>query len=98
MALKEDAALLQDSAVTQVQFGLILFCHVQTSKEVLYGCFGHNENEVPLLSSLSESCTVDSDCLGEVEASDPSDSSAGSSPAELLLRLLHVATRGQTEY
>uniref|UniRef100_A0A671UV00 Oxytocin n=1 Tax=Sparus aurata TaxID=8175 RepID=A0A671UV00_SPAAU len=46
----------------------------------------------------SESCTVDSDCLGEVEASDPSDSSAGSSPAELLLRLLHVATRGQTEY
>ncbi|KAG8011780.1 Vasotocin-neurophysin VT 1 [Nibea albiflora] len=46
----------------------------------------------------SESCAVDSDCLGEAEASDPADSSAVNSPAELLLRLLHVASRGQTEY
>lgn len=51
-----------------------------------------------LLSSPSESCAVDSDCLGEAEALDPADSSAVNSPAELLLRLLHVATRGQTEY
>ncbi|CAK6950638.1 vasopressin-neurophysin 2-copeptin [Scomber scombrus] len=46
----------------------------------------------------SESCAVDSDCLGESEASEPAHGSAASSPAELLLRLLHVATRGQTEY
>ncbi|XP_060894707.1 vasotocin-neurophysin VT 1-like [Labrus mixtus] len=46
----------------------------------------------------SESCVVDSDCLGEIEASDPADNHAGSSAAELLLRLLHVANRGQTEY
>lgn len=52
----------------------------------------------PVLSSFSESCAVDSDCLGETEVSDSAHGSAGSSPAELLLRLLHVATRGQTEY
>ena len=52
----------------------------------------------PSLSSLTESCAVDSDCLGENEASEPAHGSAGSSPTELLLRLLHVATRGQTEY
>ncbi|XP_034452496.1 vasopressin-neurophysin 2-copeptin [Hippoglossus hippoglossus] len=46
----------------------------------------------------SESCAVDSDCLVEVEASDPGHGSAGISPAELLLRLLHVTSRGQTEY
>eukprot|EP00064_Thunnus_orientalis_P018566 superscaffoldBa00004321_g18667 len=46
----------------------------------------------------TESCAVDSDCLGENEASEPAHGSAGSSPTELLLRLLHVATRGQTEY
>ncbi|XP_068616742.1 vasopressin-neurophysin 2-copeptin [Brachionichthys hirsutus] len=46
----------------------------------------------------SESCAADSDCLGETEASEPPDSSARRSPAEMLLRLLHVATRGQTEY
>ncbi|KAM9823492.1 vasopressin-neurophysin 2-copeptin [Syngnathus acus] len=46
----------------------------------------------------SESCAVDSSCLGEVELENPAQTSAGSSPAELLMRLLHVATRGQTEY
>ncbi|KAM8885702.1 vasopressin-neurophysin 2-copeptin [Spinachia spinachia] len=46
----------------------------------------------------SESCAVDPDCLGEIEASDPAHGSAGSSAAELLLRLLHVATRGQAEH
>ncbi|XP_077377643.1 vasopressin-neurophysin 2-copeptin [Festucalex cinctus] len=46
----------------------------------------------------SESCAVDSSCMGEAEAENPNQTSAGSSPAELLLRLLHVATRGQTEY
>ncbi|XP_008334237.1 vasopressin-neurophysin 2-copeptin [Cynoglossus semilaevis] len=43
----------------------------------------------------SESCTVDNDCVGDAEASDPGH--AGSSPVELLLRLLHV-NRGQAEY
>lgn len=42
-----------------------------------------------------ESCTVDNDCVGDAEASDPGH--AGSSPVELLLRLLHV-NRGQAEY
>ncbi|XP_061673246.1 vasopressin-neurophysin 2-copeptin [Syngnathoides biaculeatus] len=42
----------------------------------------------------SESCAVDSSCLGEVEAEDP----AQTSPAELLLRLLHVSTGRLTEY
>ncbi|XP_060927729.1 vasopressin-neurophysin 2-copeptin [Limanda limanda] len=42
----------------------------------------------------AESCAVDSDCLAEMEASDPGHGS----PAELLLRLLHVTARGQTEY
>lgn len=56
------------------------------------------EYEVSFFSSLSESCVVNSDCLGETEASDSAHGSVGSSPAELLLRLLHVATRGQTEY
>ncbi|XP_075875518.1 vasopressin-neurophysin 2-copeptin [Nelusetta ayraudi] len=46
----------------------------------------------------SESCVVDTDCQGETESSDPANSSALGSPAELLLRLLHVATRGQSEY
>uniref|UniRef100_A0A665TIQ7 Isotocin-neurophysin IT 1-like n=1 Tax=Echeneis naucrates TaxID=173247 RepID=A0A665TIQ7_ECHNA len=46
----------------------------------------------------AESCAVDSDCLGEAEASDPAHGSAGSSPAELLLRLLHISSRGRTEY
>ncbi|XP_077600606.1 vasotocin-neurophysin VT 1-like [Stigmatopora nigra] len=46
----------------------------------------------------SESCAVDSSCLGEFEMEDPAQPSAGSSPTEALLRLLHVATRGQTEY
>ncbi|XP_003974855.1 vasotocin-neurophysin VT 1 [Takifugu rubripes] len=46
----------------------------------------------------SESCAVDSDCLGETEALEPGDSSAGSSPTELLLRLLHMSSRGQSEY
>ncbi|XP_072243056.1 vasopressin-neurophysin 2-copeptin [Leuresthes tenuis] len=46
----------------------------------------------------SESCVVDSDCLGEAEATDLAHSSARSSPTELLLRLLHVASRGQNEY
>ncbi|XP_068167108.1 vasopressin-neurophysin 2-copeptin [Antennarius striatus] len=51
----------------------------------------------PGLCCDSESCAADSNCLGGMEASDSPDSSALSSPAELLLRLLHVATRGQTE-
>ncbi|KAM3868016.1 vasotocin-neurophysin VT 1-like [Diretmus argenteus] len=49
----------------------------------------------------SESCAVDSDCLEESEASDPAHAytiTAGNSPAELLMRLLHMTTRGQTEY
>ncbi|XP_041854322.1 vasopressin-neurophysin 2-copeptin [Melanotaenia boesemani] len=46
----------------------------------------------------SESCTVDSDCLEETEATNPDRGSARSSPTELLLRLLHVASRGQNEY
>uniref|UniRef100_A0A3P9J975 Uncharacterized protein n=3 Tax=Oryzias latipes TaxID=8090 RepID=A0A3P9J975_ORYLA len=46
----------------------------------------------------SEGCVVDSDCLVETEVIDPSHGSARSSPAELLLRLLHVASRGQNEY
>ncbi|XP_061881473.1 vasopressin-neurophysin 2-copeptin [Entelurus aequoreus] len=50
------------------------------------------------LCCTSESCAVDSSCLGEAEAQDQAQTSAGSSPAELLLRLLHVASRGQTEY
>uniref|UniRef100_A0A3B4GIM1 Vasotocin-neurophysin VT 1-like n=1 Tax=Pundamilia nyererei TaxID=303518 RepID=A0A3B4GIM1_9CICH len=46
----------------------------------------------------SEGCMVDSDCLGETEATDPVHGSARSSPTELLMRLLHVAARGQNEY
>ncbi|XP_034090849.1 vasopressin-neurophysin 2-copeptin [Gymnodraco acuticeps] len=46
----------------------------------------------------SESCAVDPDCLGDTEAPDPAHGSSFSSPAELLLRLLHVAARGQPEY
>lgn len=41
---------------------------------------------------------VDSDCLDEAEALEPGDSSAASSPAELLLRLLHMTSQGQPEY
>lgn len=41
---------------------------------------------------------MDSDCPGEAEAVEPGDSSAASSPTELLLRLLHVSSRGQGEY
>ncbi|XP_034026465.1 vasopressin-neurophysin 2-copeptin [Thalassophryne amazonica] len=46
----------------------------------------------------TESCAVNSDCLGESETSDPVHGTGGRSPTDLLLRLLHVATRGQTEY
>ncbi|XP_006789908.1 vasopressin-neurophysin 2-copeptin [Neolamprologus brichardi] len=46
----------------------------------------------------SEGCMVDSDCLGESEATDPVHGSARCSPTELLMRLLHVAARGQNEY
>ncbi|XP_053726535.1 vasopressin-neurophysin 2-copeptin [Synchiropus splendidus] len=46
----------------------------------------------------SESCAVDSTCSGEPDALDHVRGSAGSSPGELLLRLLHVASRVQTEY
>ncbi|XP_051806239.1 vasopressin-neurophysin 2-copeptin isoform X2 [Acanthochromis polyacanthus] len=46
----------------------------------------------------SEGCVVDSDCLGETENTDPAHGSARSSPTDLLLRLLHVAARGQDEY
>lgn len=60
----------------------------------LYLC--HSLNEV--LSPFSESCAVDPDCLGETEASDPGRGTAGASAAELLLRMLHVATRGQAEH
>ncbi|XP_056138878.1 vasopressin-neurophysin 2-copeptin [Lampris incognitus] len=45
----------------------------------------------------SEACAVDSDCLEENLVSE-SQKVSGTSPAELLLRLLHVASRGQTEY
>lgn len=48
--------------------------------------------------SFSEGCMVDSDCLGETDAADPAQSSARSSPTDLLLRLLHVASRGQNDY
>lgn len=41
---------------------------------------------------------MDSDCLGEAEAPETGDGSAASSPAQLLLRLLHVSSRGQAEY
>jgi len=87
---REDAAPHQASAVTRVQSGLVL---------VHYGMifyFGPSLNKV--LFSFPESCAVDPDCLADVEASDPARGSAGSSAAELLLRLLHVATRGQTEH
>ena len=49
---------------------------------------------------LSESCAVDSDCLGEDQVFEPVHGATvtGTSPAQLLLRLLHVATRGQNEY
>ncbi|XP_007557632.2 vasopressin-neurophysin 2-copeptin [Poecilia latipinna] len=46
----------------------------------------------------SEGCMLDSDCLGETDAADPAQSSARSSPTDLLLRLLHVASRGQNDY
>ncbi|KAM4616320.1 vasopressin-neurophysin 2-copeptin [Polymixia lowei] len=48
----------------------------------------------------SESCALDSDCLGESQALDTAHDSTitGNSPTELLLRLLHAATRGQTAY
>lgn len=58
--------------------------------------FGYIGVNFPLVPS--ESCAVDSDCLGETEALEPGDSSAGSSPTELLLRLLHMSSRGQSEY
>ncbi|XP_035643368.1 vasotocin-neurophysin VT 2 [Oncorhynchus keta] len=49
----------------------------------------------------SESCVLDPDCLSESRYHSPADHSAGAtsdSPGELLLRLLHFATRGQSEY
>ncbi|NP_001134889.1 sialidase-4 precursor [Salmo salar] len=49
----------------------------------------------------SESCVLDPDCLGESRYHSPADHSAGArsgSPEELLLRQLHFATRGQSEY
>ncbi|XP_029960644.1 vasopressin-neurophysin 2-copeptin [Salarias fasciatus] len=52
----------------------------------------------PGLCCNSESCVVDSDCQPEENLSDLAHSSVRSSPTELLLRLLHVATRGQNEY
>lgn len=97
--LREDIVPHQESAVTQVKSGLfaltVMLGQVCESRVWWIGtvCV-----KIIILSSPSESCAVDSDCLGEMEASDQADSSAGSSPAELLLRLLHVATRGQTEY
>uniref|UniRef100_A0A3B4AVY8 Uncharacterized protein n=2 Tax=Periophthalmus magnuspinnatus TaxID=409849 RepID=A0A3B4AVY8_9GOBI len=42
----------------------------------------------------TESCVLDSDCLVDSESTE----GAHSSPAELLLRLLHIASRTQTEY
>lgn len=49
----------------------------------------------------TESCFLDPDCLSESQYHSPADHSAGAtsdSPGELLLRLLHFATRGQSEY
>ncbi|KAG7268463.1 hypothetical protein CRUP_016897, partial [Coryphaenoides rupestris] len=47
----------------------------------------------------AESCAVTSECLEELPPAEPHGSAGnGNSPTELLLRLLHVATRGQTEY
>ncbi|XP_010890770.1 vasopressin-neurophysin 2-copeptin [Esox lucius] len=51
----------------------------------------------------SESCVVDQDCLGEssYHSPSPADQSIAAtknSPGELLLRLLHFATRRQSEY
>uniref|UniRef100_A0A8C6US55 Arginine vasopressin n=1 Tax=Neogobius melanostomus TaxID=47308 RepID=A0A8C6US55_9GOBI len=42
----------------------------------------------------SESCVLDSDCLVDSKSSE----GPHSSPAELLLRLLHITSRTQTEY
>jgi len=77
--------------------GTVLFSNISCSVS-LTGTTWHELVHVPFLSFLSESCVVDSDCLGEAEATDPAHSSARSSPTELLLRLLHVASRGQNEY
>ncbi|KAK0139859.1 Vasotocin-neurophysin VT 2 [Merluccius polli] len=47
----------------------------------------------------AEGCAVTPECVEEQPPAEPhSPAGTGSSPAELLLRLLHVATRGQTEY
>ncbi|KAM9393605.1 vasopressin-neurophysin 2-copeptin [Pholidichthys leucotaenia] len=43
----------------------------------------------------SESCVVDTDCLGEPEET---DGARTRSSADLLMRLLQVATRGQNDY
>ncbi|XP_029017627.2 vasopressin-neurophysin 2-copeptin [Betta splendens] len=46
----------------------------------------------------SDGCAADADCLADAEAPDVARGPAGGAPAELLLRLLHVATRGRPEY
>uniref|UniRef100_A0A8C7JDJ2 Granulins domain-containing protein n=1 Tax=Oncorhynchus kisutch TaxID=8019 RepID=A0A8C7JDJ2_ONCKI len=52
-------------------------------------------------SGTVESCVLDSHCFGESPYHSPADHSSGAtrnSPEELLMHLLHFATRGQGEY
>ncbi|XP_028313251.1 vasopressin-neurophysin 2-copeptin [Gouania willdenowi] len=51
------------------------------------------------LCCTSESCVVDNECVGDTVGMTGQDrGSSRSSPTELLIRLLHVATRGQNQY